>query len=994
MNLTPEQWEVLSRRLDEGLELPESARRAWVANLTDLDQELKRTLDELLRKSTGHDTGDLVRTLPSIGVDAVKEQAGRIFGPYRLLRELGRGGMGAVWLAERSDGVLKRPVALKLPHLLIYGDASERVQFFERFHRERDIVASLAHPNIASLYDAGVSADGQPYIALEYIEGATLTAFCDEHRLNVQQRIELFLKVLAAVQHAHGHLVLHRDLKPSNILVTSHGEVKLLDFGIAKLMTDGEARETELTQIGGRALTLDYASPEQISGEPMSTASDVYSLGVVLFELLSGDRPYTLKRDSKGALEDAILSAEIGRPSQAVKIETKAAARASTVRKLVSTLKGDLDTIVLKALKRHPADRYATADAFAQDLQRYLDGEAVLARPESASYRAKKFILRHKLPVLASASVVAALAIGLGVALHQTRVANEEARTSRAVEKFMEDIFRANTADQTSPALGRTRTARDLLDAGAHKIDSELNDAPAAKVRALQTVARMYMELGLDDDAVVYYRKRVDLAKSAFGPRDPEVGLALTELAGAMHSSQSADQEGPVLLEAKEFMDRRKDFDSLDRALLMDKLASLYRNSDLHQALEYAKEAARIYRMRRDSDPKEARNGVVEALYTEGVIYNGLGEFEQALPVLAEAIASSRKLNGDTNYTLARLYAYEGQANEGVAQFAAAEKSYKHAYDTARTINGGDHVDTVQTGMRLGSFLVNTSRQKEGLEYLQKALETVLRIRGPEDSFHTPQVLTAAGNALARHGEIEAALADLTQAVQNRRKFQPGTAALASVLEDQASVLVDLGKLREAAAALEEARTIREKNQDKSSAGIAARVKFLLASGKAPDASGLLTPAISESKTLSMARLRDLQLRANVALALLDANRAGALAAEIRKQVEGSQERPLLAEPEASAALAEGRASLLLNQADKSQPLLARAVELRSQLLAASSPSLGEAYVALAECYLAKGDTGRARSAAAEARAIFNQHKQLGPQYTRPLQTLLAKLGA
>ena len=202
--------------------------------------------------------------------------------------------------------------------------------------------------------------------------------------------------------------------------------MKLLDFGIAKLMTDGEAKETELTQLGGRALTLDYASPEQIWGEPMSTASDVYSLGVVLFELLCGERPYTLKRDSRSALEEAILAADVARPSQSIKQEAQAKARSTTSRKLASTLKGDLDTIVLKALKKLPADRYATADAFAQDLQRYLDGAAVLARPDSASYRAKKFVLRHKLPVVASIGVGAALAIGLG--LHCGKLASRGKR--------------------------------------------------------------------------------------------------------------------------------------------------------------------------------------------------------------------------------------------------------------------------------------------------------------------------------------------------------------------------------------------------------------------------------------------------------------------------------------------------------------------------------------------------------------------------------------
>ena len=965
MNLTPEQWEVLSRHLDQGLDLPEAARPAWVDNLNDLDQELKRTLQELLRKSSSGDTEGLVHTLPKLEHPPARgnsiDQSGRILGPYRLIRELGRGGMGWVWLAERFDGVLKRPVALKLPHLLIYGEGSQGGQFFERFHRERDILASLAHPNIASLYDAGLTEDGQPYIALEYIEGTALTAFCDSNRLRVRERLQLFLKVLGAVQHAHAHLVLHRDLKPSNILVTPDSDVKLLDFGIAKLMTNGEAKETELTQLGGRALTLEYASPEQISGAPMSTASDVYSLGVILFELLCGERPYSLKRDSKSALEEAILAADVARPSQSVNREEQGKVRSATPKKLVSTLKGDLDTIVLKALKKLPSERYATADAFAQDLQRYLDGEAVLARPESASYRARKFVLRHKLPVLASIGIVAALAVGLGVALWQARVARQEALKSKAVESFLREVFRANTEDQTNPAVGRVRTARELLDAGAKKIDAELNDAPQAKLSVLETLARMYYELGLNDEAVSLYKRRLELAKSALGPGDKEVGLALAELAGAMHSSRFSNEEEEVLLEGKAFMDRRGDFNSLDRALLMDKLASLYRATDSAKALECAKEAARIYRSSQGA--KEGDNGIVEALYSEGVVYDDRAEFDQALPVLTEGIALSRTINGDSNYELPRLYAYQGQAHEGLAQFAEAEASYRLAFEVAQGRNGVDHADTIQTGMRFGSFLVNTSRQKEGLEYLQRALETAIKIRGISDPFHTTQVLTAHGTALARNGRIELGLADLSQAVANLRKYQAGTLALASVLEEQASVLIDLGREAEAQAAWEEAAAIRQKNKDQSGGSAAIRSKLLLATGKTEEAQELAQISHPPApKTLSIAHLRELQWRANVALVLGDAGAASALASQILEQVEGSSQRQFLKEPEASAALVEGKANLLAHQPDKALPLLTRAVELRSQVLDPKSPALGEAYVALAECYALKDDRVRARN--------------------------------
>ena len=281
------------------------------------------------------ETRDLVASHVASLVEADPGLIGKQFGPYRVLALLGHGGMGSVWLAERVDGLFTRQVALKLVHPAL----KSRVMS-ERFAREREILASLNHPNIARLLDAGFAEDGQSYLALDYVAGTPLTTYCDEPRLSVRERLELFRQVLSAVQYAHAHLVIHRDLKPANILVTEEGQVQLLDFGIAKLLSEGEAKETELTQLGGRALTPDYAAPEQIAGAPITTAADVYALGVMLYELLTGERPYKLKRDSRGALEEAILEADPVAPSRTALQQAAAAARATTAKKLSSTLAG------------------------------------------------------------------------------------------------------------------------------------------------------------------------------------------------------------------------------------------------------------------------------------------------------------------------------------------------------------------------------------------------------------------------------------------------------------------------------------------------------------------------------------------------------------------------------------------------------------------------------------------------------------------------------
>ena len=327
--------------------------------------------------------------------------------------------MGAVWLAERADGHLKRPVALKLPRLAWGAGLTERLA------RERDILATLAHPHIARLYDAGIDQQGRPYLAMEYVEGKLIDVYCRERQLPLRERLALLLQVCDAVAHAHARLVVHRDLKPANILVTAEGQVRLLDFGIAKLMEGDRAEETALTQLSGRALTLDYASPEQIRGEPLGTASDVYSLAVVGYELLAGARPYRLKRGSAAELEEAIASADPPRASDA------AAGLA-----LKRSLRGDLDAILSKALKKDSAERYPTVATLADDLQRHLHGEAVLARPDSRGYRARRFVARHRVGVGAVVGVVAALGVGLVTALWQARQARE-ASSREAVNQEM-----------------------------------------------------------------------------------------------------------------------------------------------------------------------------------------------------------------------------------------------------------------------------------------------------------------------------------------------------------------------------------------------------------------------------------------------------------------------------------------------------------------------------------------------------------------------------
>jgi tetratricopeptide (TPR) repeat protein len=486
----------LSKLLDEALERAPAMRSEWVDALGQEFDALKPQLRDLLSRAATVETGEFLNTLPKIdpGADAPALQgvkAGDLIGPYRLLRELGAGGMGSVWLAERSDGLILRPIALKLPHIV----TPRRAELAERMAREREILGSLDHRNIARLFDAGLTADGQPYLALEFVEGKPIDQYCRGDGgapLPLDARLKLFLQVASAVAYAHGKLVVHRDLKPANILVGADGGVRLLDFGIAKLLDAGETKATQLTQLGGGAFTPDYASPEQILGEPLTVASDVYSLGVVLYELLSGARPYKLKRDSRGALEDAILQATPRRPSE------------SAPAALRKALRGDLDTIVLKALKKNPDERYVTVNALLEDVRRFLRNEPVLARPDSRRYVLGKFVRRNRVAVAAAASMLLIILAGTGIALWQTHEArlqriraNAEAEVARRSEQIARAQVELSDYLTSDLSLGRSTTEieRQLERAILFVNRQYRNDAPM-RVRMLTELAARFRQTG------------------------------------------------------------------------------------------------------------------------------------------------------------------------------------------------------------------------------------------------------------------------------------------------------------------------------------------------------------------------------------------------------------------------------------------------------------------------------------------------------------------
>ena len=519
-------WPAVSELLDEALALPETQRADWLDGLSGGREAYRETLQALLQHQSAVETDDFLGSLPALPpVQPNPHEAlgpGGLVGPYRLVGELGRGGMATVWLAERADGMMSRQVALKLPHVT-WG-----AHFVERMHRERQILASLEHEHIARLYDAGVDAQGRPYLAMEHVKGEPIDAWCEGRGLSVQQRVLLLLQVMAAVGHAHARLVVHRDLKPSNILVTDAGQVKLLDFGIAKLL-EGGGGPSALTELSGRSLTPDYASPEQIRGQSIGTASDVYSLAVVAYELLAEAKPYRLKRGSAAELEEAVADAE---PCLASEV-----ARTPALR---HALRGDIEAILNRGLKKELVDRYPNVESLAQDLQRYLRGEPVLARPDSRRYRTVKFVRRHRALVAMSAALALAVVSGAAVSLWQAQVARaQEGRTlaeyegAAAVRQlYTETIMRLASLGIDDPqALTKPGAVTQALRQQLQEMRTQFQDRPRERDAQLYAVT---LQLGYTEEfeAAIAVGRELLASLQAHGAPAHEVIEAYTLLGG------------------------------------------------------------------------------------------------------------------------------------------------------------------------------------------------------------------------------------------------------------------------------------------------------------------------------------------------------------------------------------------------------------------------------------------------------------------------------
>ncbi len=733
------------------------------------------------------------------------ERSARI-GPYRILQVLGQGGMGLVYIAEQTEPVRRR-VALKI--IKVGMDTREVVA---RFAAERQALAVMEHPNIAKVLDAGATDDGRPYFVMELVKGLPITEYCDTHTLGTRQRLELFLHVCHAVQHAHHKGVIHRDLKPSNVLVMQQDGLpvpKVIDFGIAKALAQPLTEQTLVTQVGQAIGTAAYMSPEQAAptGLDVDTRTDIYSLGVMLYELLVGRLPldpaemglsiFMLRMSQRESLTTTPSAKLVSLGNTASVV---AAHRGTDAGGLRRELKGDVDWIVMKALDADRSRRYETANGLAMDIQRFLSNEPIVARPPSATYRMSRFARRHRTAAAASVLVLASLVTGLavaGVQLVRARraeaVARQEAETARQVAGFLTRLFRVS---DPSEARGNTVTAREILDRGAQRIHVELADQPAVQAQLMQTMGNVYRELGLFAQAQPLLEEAVANRRRLLGADDPELldgELALGRLAQQQGRFAVAESLYRSSLAATE---RTPAHNALRQAVSLNGLGGMYvTRGRFAEAESLLKRAVQLRVTSRAPDDAD----YARLLRNLGSAYLAQGRFAEAAPLFERALDMYVRVVGEDSPDVGRTLSNLGVVHYGLKHYDDAERYYRRAEESLSRSLGPDHPNLASININLGEIAWRRERYPEAQQRLERALEILHKGVVPGH----PSIATAEfdlANVLRDAGRPAAAEPHYARALSIRETALGGTSAGADeVRREYARLLRQLRRPGEAA---------------------------------------------------------------------------------------------------------------------------------------------------------------------------------------------------
>ncbi|MEP7001787.1 MAG: serine/threonine-protein kinase, partial [bacterium] len=775
--LTPQRLAAMQDCFERALEFPSDERETYLSSVavrdTDLATRVRALLDAHAR--TGSDLKSPVSA--DLVLDGVADRRlGGHVGAYEIVRLIGAGGMGTVYEAVRADDQYRKHVAVKFLSVQATSDIA-----IQRFRRERQILANLTHPNIATLIDGGVSSDGQPYFVMEYIEGESLTQWCDARSLAVPARLELFRQVCAAVQYAHESLVVHRDLKPANILVTGDGVVKLLDFGIATLLpSDGDdAPEFPLTRAGTRAFTPDYASPEQLLGRPIGTRSDVYALGVVLYELLCGARPFELRGKSHSEVERLISQDTPTKPSAALADDRAIALSERSPAKARGRLEGDLDAVVMKALRKEPERRYGSVEDLSADLQRYADDRPVSARPDDFAYLFRKFVRRRRVETVAVALVLASVVTAAVVSTRQARVANaERLRAEQEGTRATEvTAFLTTMLGAANPgAFGRDVKMREVLDSASINANG-LAGRPALEAEIRGIIGGTYLALGEFDLAERQYRSALAAHQRAAPSGDRATAAAIARLSTAIEFQGRYAAADTMLRASTSMFDRFGYGSEIVRADHLDNRARI---------LEYLGKAAEAEPLFRDAlaiqrSLKPRNDSALASAYTNlAVVQSDLGQNAAAETLMVAALAAAKRAYGPVHPLVAAILSPLASIQERAGEVARADSTYLAGLAMRRTLLGDEHPDYAWSMFSYADHLLSVGRYAESAEWARR----VLNLRGKTLKDSHPAISTSMGllgRALGRMDSLDVAEKWLRESLALRRaNYEPGHYLIAS----------------------------------------------------------------------------------------------------------------------------------------------------------------------------------------------------------------------
>ncbi len=816
-------WQRLQSLFHQAVELSPTERKHFLEKACGDDETLRAQVETLIVAEGQAD--DLIAGIVQDAADATRDATpllGRQLGPYRVLRVLGMGGMGAVYLAERADEQYRSTVAIKLVRGYAGPDA------VERFRRERQILADLSHPNIARLLDGGTTDDGIPYVVMEYIAGVPIDEYCDERKLSVTDRIDLFREVCRAVQHAHSRLIVHRDLKPGNILVTAEGVPKLLDFGIAKFLASESNLDVTLasqTESILRMMTPTYASPEQLRGEAITVATDVYSLGAVLYELMAGQSPHRFKNRSPRELEEVICERMPLRPSRVATtapaggdegdesldsvVEIARARGGLTPARLSHLLSGDLDNIVTMALQKEPERRYLSAARLSDDLGNFLEGRPVRARGNDWRYRAGKFVGRHRLGVGAAASFLLLL-VAFSVTTtfqaarlsEQRNLAEQRRLASEQVSRFLVDIFALSDPNESR---GNTVTAREILDRGTAQI-SELSDQPTVQATLQDSMGLVYKNLGLYEEAEPLLRAALETRRRIYGTSHTEVANTLQSVATLEYDTGNYDAAEAGYREALS-IHREMDGDGSEAvAEAANELAMLLTaTSQFDEAESYYREALGIWRRTSGEESLSVATGVTNL----ADVLRQKGEYAEAEVLCRRGLELRRRLLGDDHLDVAHSLNQLSRLLSLRGEHARALPFALEGLEVRRNTFDGPHVEVAASLGNVAGILKNLERLDESISYRRESL-AMLEASVGRNHPYVAATLSSLGEAQFAKGDRDSAEESFRQSLElHRTLLQADNPVLARPMVGLGEVLMSKGRLAESEMVLREALDLR-----------------------------------------------------------------------------------------------------------------------------------------------------------------------------------------